>query len=83
MDSKCLRWLRISSSAIFMGGLLYRIRRGLLFYYCCAGVCRYLKIDNRQQARVFLCPFIIIRGELFSLLREISCWIFIHYFINN
>ncbi len=25
-----------------------------------------LQIDNRQRARVFLCPFIITRGELFS-----------------
>ena len=32
MDSKCLRWLRISSSTIFMGGLLlYRIGAG-----CCS-----------------------------------------------
>ena len=38
IDSKCLRWLRISLSTIFMGGLLYRIRRGLLFYYYCAGL---------------------------------------------
>ena len=42
--------------------VLYRIRRGLLFYYCYTGVCRYLQGDNRQQARVFLCPFISIRG---------------------
>ncbi len=34
MDSKCLRWLRINLSTIFMGGLLYRIKRELLFYYC-------------------------------------------------
>lgn len=73
-----------SLSTIYYGRIvLYRIRRGLLFYYCYTGVCRYLQGDNRQQARVFLCPFIIIRGELFSLLREISCWIFKHYFINN
>ena len=58
----------VTYSVSTLGGwvLLYRIRRGLLFYYCYAGVCRYLQLDNRQQARVFLCPFIIIRGELFS-----------------
>ena len=36
--------------------VLYRIRRGLLFYYCWMGVCRYLKVDNRQRARVFYAP---------------------------
>ena len=31
--------------------ILYK--RGLLFYYYCAGVCRYLKVDNRQRPRFF------------------------------
>ena len=46
--------------------VLYCIRRGLLFYYLYTGYSRCLQFDNKQQARVFLCPFIIIRGELLS-----------------
>ena len=54
--------------------ILYRISAG----YCSIIVGRAyqsLQLNNRQLARVFLCPFMIIRGELFSL-RKISCLIF-------
>ncbi len=46
--------------------VLYRIKRGLLFYYCYTGVCRYLQVIIDNKPAFFLCPFIIIRGELFS-----------------
>ena len=36
--------------------VLYRIRRGLLFYYYQAGYSRCLMFDNRQRARVFFMP---------------------------
>lgn len=59
-------------------------KRGLLFYYWCMGVCRYLQRDNRQHARVFfmpvhnhsrgvLSPFVeLVVGFLNSLLLTIN-----------
>ena len=62
--------------------VLYRIRRGLLFYYFHTGFARAFELIIDNWPAFFLCPFIIIRRGC-SPLREISCWIFKHYFINN
>ena len=48
--------------------ILYRIGAG-----CCSIITKRafqsLQLDNRQQARVFLCPFIIIRGGCFPFVK--------------
>lgn len=57
--------------------VLYRIGAG-----CCSIITtrayQSLLLNNRQHARVFLCPFIIIREGVLTL-RKISCWIFRPY----
>ena len=57
--------------------ILYRIGAG-----CCSIIVvrayQSLQFDNRQQTRVFLCPFMIIRGGCFPL-RKISCCFFKPY----
>ena len=81
MDSKCLRWLRYGLSTLDGWGILYRIGAG----FCSIIVgwaYQSLKRNNRQLARVFFMPVHNHSREVVSL-RKISCWIFIHYFINN
>ena len=56
MDSKCLRWLRIVYLPLLWEECVISYKARALFYYCYAGVCRYLQGDNRQLTRVFLCP---------------------------